>query len=682
MTRRARLAGALGCLLAACGPGGAGPGGVPGDPPSASAPGAGTGLPSAPVPPSARPPPDAGSLPPAESLPAGVRACAGCHARVTADFLGHAMSDALGPLDFRPTGSIVNPATGSRYAFRTDPDGATWLDLARPDGARRSARVLGRLGAGVFDASLVGCEVDPVGRLTGRLAFLPVEVHPDGSLALAPFEAAGDVGFGQPAPFECLQCHTTEAAGSLPGAALGPDGRHVYPDAQLGADALERLAPLGCAACHGPVEAHAARMAARDPAAPRGDGDDIGLPRLSGLPGEALRDVCARCHLDGEVRIELGPLGYGPQPAPLHALRPTVVPAVPPDAHRFAGQVERLALSACFRASPDMNCTSCHDPHRGVSAQGLAAFERRCLDCHAEGRDDRRPEAGAPACNREPGLGVEAAAGRAARPGRGCIDCHLRTSEPLDLAGVRSVDHWVRRRLDPPAGGGRPRFLADPAGAARAFDDGRLAAALATPAGRQWGQGVVAAWLLRAGRPADAAVGLAALGAPGAAGAPAPGAPSGLPELPASATMHHLRGLVALALGRRDDAIAAWSEALRLDPLHPQARLDRGIERLDAGDLAGALADADALVAAYPRAESGFNLRARALAAAGRLDPAIDALAASTERWALDAGAWHDLGRLFLAAGRVEPARTALGVAAQLQPGRPGLAADITAAGR
>jgi len=612
-------------------------------------------------------------------LPPGAVACVDCHARVVAEYAGHAMADAAGPVHEPPSGSLRNPDTGTLYTWRSTPHGQTFLDLQRADGSRRTAAVIGRLGAGRHDTAFIGAQIDPVGRQTERLVFLPVEQHPDGALALAPFESEADIGFGQAAPAECLQCHTTTDLPALPAAATGPGGR-VHPVAHLGTD-FAPMTGLSCDACHGSTSRHVELMT-RAPR-PAGRDADIGLARLTEFSGPALRDICARCHLDGELRMELGSqLPYGPQHSPLHALRPTVVTGDESTPHRFAGQLERLVQSPCFRGAPQMSCNTCHDAHSSPASQGVAAFDRRCLDCHADGRASEpvavagraAAEAPAAACSRPATLGVSEVSGRPARSRQGCVDCHMSSRQPLDLAGVRSVDHLVQRHL-PPSDPSRPaRFFADRAGDVAVFDDGRLATALATPAGRLWQDGVVAAWLFRAGRLAEAAQRLDRFPAPGTLAARTGSAPDGLSPLETSPTFHHLRGLVLAGLERHAEAEQAWNDALAIEPLHPEALAQRGTQRLRRGDAAGALADADALRAAYPLSESGSNLRARVLARQGLLDEAASALAASTELWALDAGSWKDLGQVLLMTGRREQAATALQLAAWLEPERAGLA--------
>src|SRR6185503_14257354 len=138
------------------------------------------------------------------------------------------------------TGEWTNPDTGTRFVYGADAQGPIVI-ATRADGGRRVQRVVGRIGAGIFDTSFVGTELDPLGRPTGRLSFLPLEQLADGHLAPAPFEELAGAGLDQPVTAECLECHTTGDPRALP--AVQKTADRVYPGNALGGDALRRLAP-------------------------------------------------------------------------------------------------------------------------------------------------------------------------------------------------------------------------------------------------------------------------------------------------------------------------------------------------------------------------------------------------------------------------------------------------------
>ncbi|RKY20935.1 MAG: hypothetical protein DRQ55_05985 [Planctomycetota bacterium] len=555
------------------------------------------------------------------------------------------------------------------YAFEQQGEHSV-MHARRSDGGRRTQLVVGRYGAGVFDTSYVGTELDPDGRPTGRLSFLPLEALSGHGLALSPFEALSPrTGFDMPMAAECLQCHSTQNPADLPGASADAESGRVWPDAQLGVDAWEHLSPLGCESCHGPVARHAElKLRSRESGRPSGQ---LGLERIGELPARRQIDICARCHLQGEGYVSLAPIERGgPQPADMLARRPVLVAAHPGDDFRFVGQVRRLSLSACFEASPAMSCSSCHDPHQAAAAQGTADFDARCTLCHGEGRG----------CVREPELRVAEVSGDPARSADGCVDCHVRRSQPFDLPGVRTADHFVRRRIPPPAS--IPvREWEHPGGPLAVYDDGRLSELLARPGGDSWQRGATAMALIRMGRSAEALTALEGLAPPGTAGARVSSAPPGLPGLETAADVQHMRGLLLESSGAIDAAIAAYGDALRLDPSYPQARLNRANLALQQGDLPAAMSDADALALRFPAAEKPWNLRALAVARRGDLRSAVAALMQSANRWPSDADVWHELGRLLLRLGERGPAHDMLKQAQLLDPSREGLAQDLGLAG-
>jgi Flp pilus assembly protein TadD len=594
-------------------------------------------------------------------VPSALASCAQCHQEVVERFLGHGMSDTLGPLRQPPSGSVQHDDSGDLYRFVQEGE-ATLLTHERPDGGLSRQLVVGRLGAGVFDTSFIGSALDDEGRPTGRLSFLPVEEMVGHGLLHSPFEAmAPGTGFGMPFTAECLSCHTNQAVASLPGAASGSDGRHIWPAAQLGTDALLHLQPLLCDACHGPTEQHAELMTASLQSGRRSP--ELGLVRLAQLPAARQRDICARCHLQGEGQILLEQIAAGgPQPDDFLSRRPVLVPANPGDDFRFVDQLRRLTLSACFIGTEDMTCLSCHAPHSSVRAQGTASFDARCMACH----DD------ASACMKPAELSTRAVTGEPARSAKGCVDCHVRRSQPFDLPAARTVDHWVRRRIAKPAT--TPvRAWEDPDGPLEVFDDGRLSARLASAGGARWEQGLVALGLQQMGRLDEA---LAILRSATDDAAPA------LPPLDTVASVRFVRGLIHEAAGDAAGALLEYNAALALDPGHPGARLNRGALQLAAGDSTAALADAAELLSRYPRAEQPWNLRARAAATRGDLPAAIEALVWSLDARPDDAAVWREVGRLLLAVGRNDEAAVMLERAAQLQPSLLGLQDDLAAARR
>ena len=582
--------------------------------------------------------------------------CALCHEEIVRSYLGHGMARSVGPVSAVVGGTVTNPVSGNRYQITTDQEGAR-LTATFPDGGTRRQRLVGRIGAGIFDTSWAGAEVDGLnGTVTGRLFFAPVETLTGRGLTLSPFELhAKSPGLDLALTEGCLTCHTLDDPGGLPGAdtAVGATkGGQPFPPNALGADAFEHLSTLSCGACHGEVQRHADILSGRIPA-PEGE---IGLTRLSQLPPGVQRDICARCHLQGDARIDLVK-GKPRRGAPLAGQIAVLVPQQALPDFRFVGQLERLALSACFKGSPAMTCTTCHQPHVGVAAQGTASFNAACLRCHPSEAASHTQ------------LSVKEITGAPPRREAGCVDCHVRRSEPFDLPHVRTADHFIRRRLPLPQDDIPHRQFADRGGALALFDDGRLAPILKTPEGQRWQAGILAMGYATLGRLEEAARQFEQFPQPGSAATREPAVPDGLVPLQSEPSFHTVRALVLVASGKLDAAAAALSDALTLDPLAAEARMARARLRLDARDIPGAFLDTQALIDAYPKAQQPWDLRVEIAERVARPDLALSALDASTRLWPSNATAWLKLGLLLRQRGdSPERARQALERARSLSP--------------
>lgn len=586
---------------------------------------------------------------------AAVEPCAMCHEDVVAQYLRHGMARTIGRPGPITPGTVENPVSKVRYDLTTDAEGGL-LTATYPDGGVRRQRIVGRIGAGIFDTSWVGAEMDVVtGRVTDRLFFAPVETVTGRGLELSPFELhAPSAGLDLALTRECLTCHTLTEPEDLPGAAVpvgAPAGerRAPFPDNHLGADAFSHLSAFACSTCHGAVDRHPGIVMGQVDAVE----GDLGLTRLGTLPPGEQRDICARCHLQGEARFDLVD-GRVRRDLPLGGQIPVVVATQVSTDFRFVGQVDRLALSACFRGSPAMTCTTCHAPHASVAEQGTASFDAACATCHQVGQGHTK-------------LTVREVTGHDARTPTGCVDCHVRRSQPFDLPHVRTVDHYVRRHIEPPTDDVPHRQFADPSGPVAIHDDGRLGPALETPEGRRWAAGVLGMALVAMGRFDEAAQRLSAFPAPGTPAARTPFAPSGFAPLEARASFHYLRGMLLMSRGALAEADAALTDAIEVDPLAPHPRMLRARLGFQLGDDRRALVETQGVLSSYPHSEQPWDLRVEIAARVGRADLAVSALDASARIWPSNPDTWIQIGRL-VEATNAERAREAYARALALRP--------------
>ena len=114
-------------------------------------------------------------------------------------------------------------------------------------------------------------------------------------------------------------------------------------------------------------------------------------------------DVCAQCHLSGEIRV--GSTAF---------VRATDSPGMKVTSH-----VENLAQSACARNSEGrLWCGTCHDPH-SVPIDKVTYYRSKCRTCH------------------EPSV---------CKRGDNCIACHMPSSAVTDAEHVVYTDHSIPRR--------------------------------------------------------------------------------------------------------------------------------------------------------------------------------------------------------------------------------------------
>jgi tetratricopeptide (TPR) repeat protein len=174
--------------------------------------------------------------------------------------------------------------------------------------------------------------------------------------------------------------------------------------------------------------------------------------------------------------------------------------------------------------------------------------------------------------------------------------------------------------------------------------------------------------LLTMGRVDDAAERFARFPAPGSGSARRPLAPSSMEPLEDKSAFHQSRALVLLASGEIPRALAAFDDALALDPLNAGALLGRARLRFDAGDVAGALADTQTVIDTWPRSEQPWVLRASFAERLGRPQLALTAYLAANRIWPSDAERWYKQALLLRAGGDMAGAEEAVEWARRLEP--------------
>ena len=234
----------------------------------------------------------------------------------------------------------------------------------------------------------------------------------------------GTANFERAIPPRCVECHATyfESESSSPFA-----NRYAKTNFALG---------LACERCHGPGRAHVeSHQREQDGAA--NASRTSGAPAIVNpikLPRERQMDVCAQCH--GGLGQPVAPaFTFVPGQALAHyILLPTPDSNVNVDVH--GNQIALLEQSRCYESSPDVTCTTCHNPHEPEKA--AASYSAKCLACHQP-----------PECGEFAALGIKIA--------DNCIDCHMPVQSSnliiSELNGkqvkARVRSHWIKVYASP-----------------------------------------------------------------------------------------------------------------------------------------------------------------------------------------------------------------------------------------
>lgn len=234
-----------------------------------------------------------------------------------------------------------------------------------------------------------------------------------GQWANSPGYTEGAANFARPIEPACVQCHATWW-----GHVAGTVNQYDKHDFLLG---------VTCETCHGPGRDHIAAAESEGRLTP-----STGIVNPAGLNREQQLELCSQCH-SGAGILRRAPFSYRPG-LPLEDFLD-----LPPPTDSGAGAVHsanqrhRLELSRCFQNSPEMTCTTCHDPHRAERGD-RKLFADRCRKCHTEGSCPTIQGA-------EPGVQDR------------CVDCHLplqgdsktgmATSGSLTFPELR--DHHIRK---------------------------------------------------------------------------------------------------------------------------------------------------------------------------------------------------------------------------------------------
>ena len=279
-----------------------------------------------------------------------------------------------------------------------------------PDIFRRTERIDLVTGSGVRGQTYLYWQRD-------RLFELPVSYWSDGHRWInSPGYIDGTADFSRPVNPACLECHATYI-------------RALSNDPATNRYDRESLIPgISCESCHGSGANHVRQQKHRGPKSKDVSKDDILNPAKFSRDRQV--DLCAECH-NGIQRAALAPtFTYVPgRPLSEYFKQLPTPESEHPDVH--GNQVGLLQRSKCFRSSPQMSCTTCHDVH--ATGQSSESYSLKCLTCHQW-----------QSCGMSKSLGGQIA--------NDCINCHMPNEETnvivSQTAGrvvrAKMRNHWIK----------------------------------------------------------------------------------------------------------------------------------------------------------------------------------------------------------------------------------------------
>lgn len=193
---------------------------------------------------------------------------------------------------------------------------------------------------------------------------------------------------------------------------------------------------IDCEKCHGPGQLHINRME-QDLIVDVGDGEiDYSIVNPKHLSPRERFNVCQQCHLQG-INVLTGGSSVNDYRPGLE-LSQTYQIFIPEqvggseNAFGIASHAERMMASQCFIVSENMNCVTCHDPHKSIGAMDTMVYVNKCQSCHS----------GSVECGAPDSLQM-------AMSGN-CITCHMPKGGTSDIPHVTFTDHKIRVVKDEP----------------------------------------------------------------------------------------------------------------------------------------------------------------------------------------------------------------------------------------
>lgn len=224
------------------------------------------------------------------------------------------------------------------------------------------------------------------------------------------YEKGANTRFSRPIGNQCMNCHNS--------------------DFEFVENSVNKFLTvgegIGCEKCHGPGSLHVEKF--ENASENEDDSIDYSIVNPAHLSLELQFDVCRQCHLEGVTVAKEGKdiMDFRPGMRLSDFWEVFIPVGENADDFGFASHVERLQMSQCFILSDGkMNCTTCHDAHKPLSANPVTFYNEKCQSCH-----------GSDACGAEHQS--------LALVENNCIKCHMPKDGTTDIPHVSTSDHFIR----------------------------------------------------------------------------------------------------------------------------------------------------------------------------------------------------------------------------------------------
>lgn len=163
----------------------------------------------------------------------------------------------------------------------------------------------------------------------------------------------------------CIKCHVTFAKNQN----IGEGNQY---------DKSQMLYGIECERCHRPAAKHVTYHRKHPEA-------QIAkfMLRIDSLSRQQRLDVCAQCHSGPQnQQLKGNPFSFltGENLSEYSRNMSPMGSSEIPDVH--GNQYGLLTRSACFKQTPNMDCTTCHDPHKNQRGD-ISYFNQKCMECHS-----------------------------------------------------------------------------------------------------------------------------------------------------------------------------------------------------------------------------------------------------------------------------------------------------------